>query len=87
MNFQGKIFFTQNWCNITLIYHISFDGVVAIYYSNLYIKRLNNIEIDKKKPPNFGPLGQNFRAGRLRSHGPPYLWASIGEHHTPVCPV
>jgi len=47
MNFQKKKFFTQNWCNITLIYHRSVDGVVAIYYSNLYIKRLNNIEIDK----------------------------------------
>jgi hypothetical protein len=53
MNFQGKIFFTQNWCNITLIYHRSFDRVVAIYYSNLYIKRLNNIEIDNKKKRYF----------------------------------
>ena len=32
-----------------LIYHRSFDGAIAIYDSKWYIKRLNNIEIDKKK--------------------------------------
>ena len=34
---------------LCLIYHRNFDSVVAIYDSNWYIKRLNNIEIDKKK--------------------------------------
>ena len=32
--------------------------VVAIYDSDWYIKRLNDIEIDKKR--NFGPLSYNF---------------------------
>jgi len=56
---------------LCLIYHRNFDSVVAIYDSNWYIKRLNNIEIDLKKsyfwvlklqfavggvnPPNTGP--------------------------------
>jgi hypothetical protein len=31
-----------------LICDRNFDGVVAIYDSNWYIKRLNNIEIDKQ---------------------------------------
>jgi hypothetical protein len=35
--------------------------VVAIYDSDWYIKRLNDIEIDKKKNMlYFGPLSHNF---------------------------
>jgi len=38
--------------------------VIAIYDSNWYIRRLNNIEIDKKKLKKmryFGPLNHNRR--------------------------
>jgi hypothetical protein len=45
---------------LCLICHRSFDGVAAIDDSNQYIKRLNNIEIDKKKMRYFGPLSHNF---------------------------
>jgi hypothetical protein len=31
------------------MFNINFDGVVLIYDSNWYIKRFNNIEIDKQK--------------------------------------
>jgi len=34
---------------LCLPYDRSFDDVVAIYDNNWYIKRLNNIEIDKNK--------------------------------------
>jgi hypothetical protein len=32
---------------LCLIYHRNFDGVIALYDSNRYIKRLNNIKIEK----------------------------------------
>ena len=32
---------------LCLIYHRNFDGMLALYDSNRYIKRLNNIEIEK----------------------------------------
>ena len=43
---------------LCLIYHRSFDSVVAIYYSKWFIKRLNNIESDKKKQQ---PKNRYFR--------------------------
>jgi hypothetical protein len=76
---------------LCLTYHRSFRGVVAIYDSNWYIKRLNNIETDKTKMRYFGPLSHNFRSrGRgcfARTDPPPYIGASIGGPHTTVSPV
>ena len=43
-----------------LIYHRSFDGVAAIDDINWYIKRLNNIEIDKKKNALFWAVKSQF---------------------------
>ena len=60
-----------------------FDGVVAIYDCYWYIKRSNNIEINKKID-YFGPLSHNFRLGGLCS---PLHGASNGQRHTPASPV
>ena len=75
---------------LCLIYHRSFGGVVAIYNSNWYIKRPNNIEIDKNKMLYFGPLSPNFRSkgrGCFARTDPPYIGASIGDPHTTASPV
>jgi len=72
---------------LCLVYDRSFDGVVAIYDSNwyifLYIKRLNNIEIDKKKMRYFGASSHNFRAGL----SPALQGVSISGLHTAASPV
>ena len=75
---------------LCLIYHRSFGGVFAIYDSNWYIKRLNNIEIDKNKMHYFGALSHNFRPrwrGCFTRTDPPYIGASISSPHTTACPV
>jgi hypothetical protein len=44
LNFQGKIFFTQNWCNITLKQEYNQNQVVVTLFT---IKRIRNcIDID-----------------------------------------
>jgi hypothetical protein len=49
-NFQGKIFFTQNWCNITLIHNkvykitVKMSDTILLYEidSNIYCCKNNN---------------------------------------------
>jgi len=61
-----------------LIYHRSFDGLVGIYDSNWYIKRLITIETDYNRDRYFRPLSHNFRPGDL-DPGPLCIGASIGD--------
>ena len=49
LNYSLKYYFRNQSVVLCLIYHRSFDGVAAIDDSNWYIKRLNNIEIEKKR--------------------------------------
>jgi hypothetical protein len=76
---------------LCLIYHRSFGGVVDIYDSNWYIKRLNNIEIDKNKMRYFGPLSHNFRPRRrgcfARTDTPPLHRGlnRLSPYHCLIC--
>jgi len=48
---------------LCLIYHRNFDGMLALYDSNRYIMRLNNIEIEKNAL--FGAVKSQFSDGGL----------------------
>jgi len=67
---------------LCLINHRSFDGVVAIYDSNWYIKRLNIIKIDKKMR-YFVPLSHKVRLGTL----PPLIRGPQSAVPCPASPV
>ena len=70
---------------LCLIYHRNFDGVIALYDSNRYIKRLNNIKIEKNAL--FWAVKSQFSDGGAQPTDTPYIGVSIGDNHTPATPV